>query len=51
MVMFSSCPVSALVAGLKMDGSSLALSSRPGFSLSPASVPLRAFYFQADPVM
>ena len=38
-VMFSSWPVSALVAGLKIAGSSFALSSRPGGSFSPASVP------------
>ena len=48
-VMFSSWPVSALVAGLKIDGSSFALSSRPGASFSPASVPCAAYSFQAEP--
>ena len=50
-VMFSSCPVSALVAGLKIAGSSFALSVRPDASFSPASVPLAAYSFQAEPEM
>jgi hypothetical protein len=47
--MFSSWPVSALVAGLKIAGSSFSLSTRPAFSFSPASVPLAAYSYQADP--
>ena len=41
--------VSAFVAGLKIAGSSLPLSRRPGGSFSPASVPEVAYSFQAEP--
>ena len=50
-VMFSSWPVSALVAGLKIEGSSFSLSTSPAFSFSPASVPEAAYSFQAEPEM
>jgi hypothetical protein len=50
-VMFSSWPVSAFVAGLKIGGTSRALSTRPVGSGSPASVPEREYSFQAEPVM
>ena len=42
-VMFSSWPLSALVAGLKIGGSSRPLSLRPAGSFSPASVPSLAY--------
>ena len=51
MVMFSSWPVSALVAGEKIGGSSRSLSFSPSASFSPASVPEAAYSFQAEPVM
>src|SRR6266850_2562497 len=47
-VMFSSWPVSALVAGLKIAGCSFALSVRPGGSFSPASVPACAYSFHVE---
>ena len=47
--MFSSWPVSALVAGEKIAGSSFSLSFRPAASVSPASVPDAAYSFQAEP--
>jgi hypothetical protein len=50
-VMFSSWPVSAFVAGLKIAGSSLSLSTRPAGSFSPASVPLATYSFHAEPEM
>jgi hypothetical protein len=49
--MFSSCPVSALVAGLNSGGSSRSLSSNPAGIASPASVPLALYSFHADPAM
>ena len=48
-VMFSSWPLSALVAGLKIGGSSRSLSFRPAGSVSPASVPLLAYSRHAEP--
>mgnify|MGYP007132076430 CR=1 FL=1 len=47
--MFSSWPVSALVAGLNTGGSSRSLWRRPAGSGSPASVPVAAYSFQAEP--
>ena len=49
-VMFSSWPDSAFVAGLKTGGSSRALSTSPAGSGSPASVPLARYSFQAEPL-
>src|SRR5262249_2946540 len=49
LVMFSSCPVPAWVAGLKFAGSSLPFSRGPASSFSPASVPCAAYSFQAEP--
>src|ERR1700680_504253 len=48
-VMFSSWPVSALVAGLKIEGSSFALSTRPGGSFSPVMVAWAGYFFHAVP--
>ena len=48
-VMFSSWPLSALVAGLKIGGSSRPLSARPACSFSPASVPCFAYSRHAEP--
>ena len=47
--MFSSWPLSAFVAGLKIGGSRRSLSRRPAGSGSPARVPLSRYSFQADP--
>ena len=49
MVMFSSCPVTAFVAGLNTGGSSRSLSLSPLASGSPASVPCLAYSFHAEP--
>jgi len=43
--MFSSCPVSAFVAGEKRGGSNRSLSTSPAGSSSPASVPLDRYSF------
>ena len=48
-VMFSSWPLSALVAGLKIGGSRRALSLRPSGIGSPASVLLAAYSRHAEP--
>ena len=47
--MFSSCPVSAFVAGEKTGSGRASLSRSPGASGSPASVPLSRYSFHADP--
>ena len=48
-VMFSSCPLSALVAGEKIGGSSRPLSFRPDGSFSPAKVALFEYSRHAEP--
>ena len=47
--MFSSCPVAALVAGVKIGSGSLSDSFNPAGSLMPQTAPLCLYSFQAEP--
>ena len=48
--MFSSCPLSAFVAGEKRGGSNRSLSRNPAGSVSPARVPEARYSFHAEPL-
>ena len=49
--MFSSCPVVALVAGVKIGSGSLSDSRSPAGNLMPETAPLALYSFQAEPEM
>src|SRR5690348_3997582 len=49
--MFSSCPVAAFVAGVKIGSARRSDSIKPGGSVSPATVPSALYSVHADPEM